>query len=56
MVCIGSSVHLILAGLGNSKIAPIILGIMLVIAGFYTKINTMVSDYTSSKAQDDLLK
>lgn len=52
----GLGAFLIVAGAGDGKPAPIILGLILVGAGSFAKIKSTVSDYSSSKAQDDLLK
>lgn len=41
---------------GNINVAPIVFGILLIIAGSFIKIKDLIVDFTSSKAQDDLLK
>ena len=43
-------------GGGSSKRVFIFFGLIVIVASFYTKIKVAFEDYSSSKAQDDLLK
>jgi hypothetical protein len=46
----------IFIGVDDGQPNGIINGIILVLAGSFTKIKSILSDYSSSKAQDELLK
>jgi hypothetical protein len=46
----------IFIGVADGQPNGIIIGIILVLAGSFTKIKSILSDYSSSKAQDELLK
>lgn len=47
---------IIIAGTANGEAAAILVGIIFIVIGSFSTIKNSASDFSSSKAQDDLLK